>query len=97
MALDERFGRQLKSLADTLLTSSFLLAVLLAGSLSSAQSAPAANPAPAKLRSETVAAFDRYVHLTQERNETELTALVVKYREFNRPDTNPYLLSLIGL
>jgi hypothetical protein len=47
------------------------LAVLLAGSVS-AQSAPAADPAPAKLRSETVRAFDRYLRLTEERNETEL-------------------------
>jgi hypothetical protein len=69
--LGERFRRQVRPLADTVLTSSFLLAVLLAGSIS-AQSAPAANPAPAKLRSETVRAFDRYLHLTEERNDTEL-------------------------
>jgi hypothetical protein len=60
------------SLADTVLTSSFLLAVLLAGSVSSAPSTPAANPAPVKLHAETVAAFDRYEHLTEERNDTEL-------------------------
>jgi hypothetical protein len=58
-------------LADTLLTSSILFAVLLAGSVSSAQSAPA-SPAPVKLRSETGAAFERYERLTEERNETEL-------------------------
>jgi hypothetical protein len=61
-----------RPLADTLLTSSFLLAVLFAGSACSAQPAPAANPTPAKLRSETVRAFDRYLHLTEERNDTEL-------------------------
>jgi hypothetical protein len=48
------------------------LAVLLAGSVCSAQSAPAATPAPAKLRSETVQAFDHYLHLTEDRNDTEL-------------------------
>jgi hypothetical protein len=48
------------------------LAVLLAGSVSSARSTPAASPAPAKLRSETVRAFDRYLHLTEERNDAEL-------------------------
>ena len=72
LALGERFRRQVRSLADTRLTSSFLFAALLAGSVSSAQSAPAANPAPAKLRSETVLAFDRYLRLTEERNDTEL-------------------------
>ena len=45
--------------------------VPLAGTVRTAQSAPA-DPAPAKLRSETVAAFDRYLHLTEERNEAEL-------------------------
>jgi len=60
-----------RPLADTLLTSNLLLAVLLAGSVSSAQSAPAADPAPTKLRTETVRAFDRYLHLTEERNDTE--------------------------
>jgi len=72
LALSERFRRQVRPLADTLLTSSLLLAVLLAGSVSSAQSTPAADPAPAKLRTETVLAFDRYLHLTEERNDTEL-------------------------
>jgi len=70
--LGERFRRQVRPLADTVLRSSFLFAALLVGSVSSAQSAPAANPAPTKLRSETVAAFDRYLHLTEERNDTEL-------------------------
>ena len=70
--MGERFRRQVRPLADTLLTPSFLFAVLLAGAVSSAQSTPAANPAPAKLHNETVAAFDRYEHLTEERNDTEL-------------------------
>ena len=45
------------------------MAVLLAGY---ASSTPAAHPAPAKLRAETAAAFDRYEQLTEERNDTEL-------------------------
>jgi hypothetical protein len=59
-------------LADTLLTWTFFLVVLLVGSVTSAQSTPAANPAPARLRSETVLAFDRYEHLTEERHDREL-------------------------
>ena len=70
--MGERFRRQVRPLSDTLLASGFLLAVLLGGSVPSAQPAPAANPAPAKLRSETVRAFDRYLHLTEERNDMEL-------------------------
>jgi hypothetical protein len=70
--LGERFRRQVMRLADTLLTTSLLLLVPLAGSVPTAQSAPSADPVPAKLHSETVAAFDRYVHLTEERNEAEL-------------------------
>lgn len=69
--MGERFLRHVRRWADILLTSPLLL-VLLVASVSSAQSASAGDPAPAKLRPETVAAFDRYVHLTEERNETEL-------------------------
>ncbi len=50
----------------------FFLPPLLATSACSAQSMPAATPAPAKLHADTVAAFDRYEHLTEVRNETEL-------------------------
>jgi len=49
-----------------------LLPPLLAASAGPAQSTPAATPAPAKLHADTVAAFDRYEHLSEERNETEL-------------------------
>jgi hypothetical protein len=72
LALGERFRRHMTRLADTLVISSLLSLVPLAGSVPTAQSVPSANPAPAKLHSETVAAFDRYVHLTDERNEAEL-------------------------
>jgi len=70
--VDERFRRHLERLADKLLAACLLAPAFLAAFASSAQSARAANPAPAKLRSETVAAFDHYVRLTAERNETEL-------------------------
>jgi len=70
--VSERFRRHVKRSADRLPVIRFLVAALLAASLSPAQSASSANPVPEKLRSETVAAFDRYVHLTDERNEVEL-------------------------
>jgi hypothetical protein len=70
--LGEWFMRQLKPWADTLVATTTLSAILLAGSVSLAQSAPTGDSAPAKLRAETVAAFDRYEHLTEDRNEAEL-------------------------
>jgi hypothetical protein len=70
--LGERFRRHARRLANTLLTSSFLLLFPLAISFTASQSSPANAPVPVGLRSETVAAFDRYVRLTEERNEAEL-------------------------
>jgi hypothetical protein len=70
--LGERFRRQVRPWADTLVATGVLSAILLAGSVSLGQSAPTSDPAPAKLRAETVVAFDRYVHLTEQRNEAEL-------------------------
>jgi hypothetical protein len=72
LAFGERFRRHVTRRADSLLVTSFFLTVLLVASASSAQSAPSANPVPAKLRSETVEAFDRYVLLAEERNKVEL-------------------------
>jgi hypothetical protein len=72
LAVGERFGRQLKRLADRLVATSLFVSAFLAASVFSTQSAPAADPAPAKLRSGTVAAFDRYERLTEERNDAEL-------------------------
>jgi hypothetical protein len=69
--LGKGFGRQVRQSADTSVATIVLSAILLAGSVSLAQSAPSGDPAPAKLHAETVAAFDRYMHLTQERNEAE--------------------------
>ncbi len=70
--MGERFRRQVERSADTLLVIHFLPAALLAACLFSAQTVSGANPNPEKLRSETVAAFDLYVHLTDARNELEL-------------------------
>ena len=70
--MGEWFRRQVRPLTDTLVATSVLSAILVAGSLSLAQSDTTGDPAPAKLRAETVSAFDRYEHLTEERNEVEL-------------------------
>jgi hypothetical protein len=72
LTLNERFWRHVLRFADRPLAPRVLLAAFLAASVSSAQSTPAGNPVPARLRSETVTAFDRYVRLTDERNDTEL-------------------------
>ena len=72
MALGERFRRQLRRFANTLLAVRFLLLFPLVLSFSSSQSSPANAPIPVRLHSETIAVFDRYVRLTQDRNEAEL-------------------------
>ena len=72
MALAEWFRRHVRPSADTLLSMAVVQGFLLVGLGSAAQSAPAANPPHARLRTETAAAFDRYVRVTEERNETEL-------------------------
>jgi len=68
----ERFRRHVEQLADKLLAPTLVVSALLLAAVSSAQTTPAANPAPAKLRTDTVAAFDRYIRLTEERNDVEL-------------------------
>jgi hypothetical protein len=50
----------------------FAVPTFLAASVTFSQSDPAADPSPAKLRSETNAAFDRYERLSEERNDLEL-------------------------
>jgi hypothetical protein len=70
--LGESIRRQVKPLVDTLLPTSLVLSILFVGSLSLAQSTPTGDPAPARLRAETVVAFDRYMHLTEARNDAEL-------------------------
>jgi hypothetical protein len=72
LAPGERFGRQMRQLADKLLAATLLVSALLLTSVSCAQSTPAASPDPARLRPETVAVFDRYVRQTNERDEIEL-------------------------
>jgi len=68
----ERFRRHVEQLADKLLAPTLVVSALLLAAVSCAQTTPAANPEPAKLRTDTVAAFDRYVRLTEERNDVEL-------------------------
>ncbi|MGB8477104.1 MAG: hypothetical protein WCE61_23750 [Candidatus Acidiferrum sp.] len=70
--MTEGFRRQVQQSADRLLAIRLLVAALFVAPLLSGQLAAGANPVPEKLRSETVAAFDRYVRLTDERNESEL-------------------------
>ena len=72
MTLDERYRRHLARFAVRPFTAKVLLAAFLAASVSYAQATRAATPAPARLRSETITAFDRYVRLTEERNDMEL-------------------------
>jgi hypothetical protein len=74
MVLRGQFRRHMARFADRHrpFGAMVLLSALVAGTTSPAQSKPAADPAPAKLRNDTVAAFDRYVQLTEERNEMEL-------------------------
>ncbi|MGB2672866.1 MAG: hypothetical protein WAO11_19315, partial [Candidatus Acidiferrum sp.] len=62
----------MQRLADSLVATILLSIVALATCLFPSPSASAANPAPEKLESNTIAAFDRYVHLTDERNDSEL-------------------------
>jgi hypothetical protein len=70
--LGERFRRHVKRLADKPVVVSLLISPLLLATVAYAKSTSAANPSPARLRAETAAAFDRYVHLTEVRNDTEL-------------------------
>lgn len=69
---DARIRRQLMRLADRVVCAGLLVAFVFAGTVSLAQSAPAADPTPAKLHTETTAVFNQYVKLTDERNEAEL-------------------------
>ena len=70
--MSERYWRHLVRFADKPLAPRLLLVAFLAASVCYAQATPAANPVPARLRSETVTAFDRYMRLTEERNDMEL-------------------------
>lgn len=62
----------MQRLADSLVATILLSIIAFAGCLFPSPSASAANPAPEKLDSNTIAAFDRYMHLTDERNDSEL-------------------------
>ena len=62
----------MERLADSAVATGLLSIIALATCLFPLRSASAANPGAEKLDANTVAAFDRYVHLTDERNESEL-------------------------
>src|SRR5208282_1925448 len=59
-------------LAGRLLAASLLVSALAASAVHLAKGEPASLPAPTKLNNDTVAAFNRYVQLTEERNDMEL-------------------------
>jgi hypothetical protein len=71
--VNERFARHLKHSAFRFALASLIAPAFFASSVLT-QSTPAAVPAPAKLRSEATAAFDRYERLTDLRNDAELKA-----------------------
>jgi hypothetical protein len=68
----ERCKRHVRRLADKALAGGLALACFFATLIYSAPSAAAESPLPAKLRAETLAAFERDAKLTDERNEKEL-------------------------
>jgi hypothetical protein len=72
LTLGERFRRHVRRFAGTLFAASMPVAAILTSCVSSAQSTLPADPAPVRLHNDTIAAFDRYVRLTDERNEIEL-------------------------
>jgi len=67
-----RFGRHVKTIADSRVQTIHCLLILVFFLLPGVSAARSAEPAPPKLRSETQAAFDRYIKLTEARNEAEL-------------------------
>jgi hypothetical protein len=66
--MNDRISRHLKRVADRARNGAFLFALLLGGPALAAQAAPA----PAHLKTATIEAFERYVRLTDARNESEL-------------------------
>ncbi|MGH9743135.1 MAG: hypothetical protein ACRD51_12395 [Candidatus Acidiferrum sp.] len=68
----EEFGQHMEHWADRLCVISLLQTVLLTTCLLPAQSVARASSMPEKLAPRTSDAFDRYVRLTDERNELEL-------------------------
>ncbi|MGB2591791.1 MAG: hypothetical protein WAJ96_14155 [Candidatus Acidiferrum sp.] len=68
----EEFRRQVRRLPDRPLVAMLIFAGLFASCLFCAPSLASSDLAPAKLRSNTIAAFNHYVQLTNQRNETEL-------------------------
>lgn len=70
--MGEEFRRQVQRFPDSRMLSTLFLASLLALCFIPAPSFAGSDPLPAKLQSNTIAAFDHYVQLTEQRNETEL-------------------------
>jgi len=68
----EGLRRHLKARTDTKLNSNLFLLLLLVLQPIAPRPAPEAEPPPPKLNAETREAFERYVHLTEARNENEL-------------------------
>ena len=64
--------RQMKGAGDNLLNSCAIAMLSAALSLGATQSVGAGEPEPAKLKENTLAAFDHYLKLTESRNEEEL-------------------------
>jgi hypothetical protein len=72
VARSARFLRQVTSLADGALRQILCPFALAALCFSGVDVARSAEPAPPKLKTETLEAFDRYVKLTEARNDAEL-------------------------
>ncbi len=70
--LRDRFTRQMNNSSDRTVARGFLLLTLLAGVAAGTSAANTGEPAPVKLKEKTDAAFNRYVQLTEARNQEEL-------------------------
>ena len=66
------FSRHVKHLVGRSVSSTLYFVLFLVALLGLARTAAAGSPAPTELNSETIAAFDRYVLLTNARNDAEL-------------------------
>jgi hypothetical protein len=72
LGLDERFARQVKAIGNKTSKTAGMLFLLVALHATATCDARAGEPAPPELKTETKQAFERYVKLTEARNEAEL-------------------------